>query len=143
MLSQLKTLLIAHRGACAYLPEHTLAAKALAYGMGADYLEQDLVATRDDAIIVSHDICLDRVTDVARRFPARMRADGRYYARDLDLAEIRTLTVTERVGADGRAVFPGRFPAHTGDFRINTLRFGRMVSRGSRIALSVVCMIPV
>ncbi|MEM9253994.1 MAG: glycerophosphodiester phosphodiesterase family protein, partial [Pseudomonadota bacterium] len=34
--------IIAHRGACAYLPEHTLAAKALAHGMGADYLEQDI-----------------------------------------------------------------------------------------------------
>lgn len=121
MTSDRQTLVIAHRGACAYLPEHTLAAKALAYGMGADYLEQDLVATRDDEIIVSHDIHLDRVTDVARRFPERIREDGRYYARDLDLAEIRSLTVTERVNADGSAVFPGRFPAGTGDFRVNTL----------------------
>ncbi len=112
---------IAHRGACAYLPEHTLAAKALAYGMGADFLEQDLVATRDDEIIVSHDIHLDRVSDVARRFPERIREDGRYYARDLDLAEIRSLTVTERLNADGTAVFPGRFPIETGNLRVNTL----------------------
>ena len=114
-------IVIAHRGACAYLPEHTLAAKALAYGMGADYLEQDLVATRDDEVIVSHDIHLDRVTDVARRFPERIREDGRYYARDLDLAEIRSLTVTERLNADGTAVFPGRFPIETGNLRVNTL----------------------
>ena len=39
---------IAHRGASGYLPEHTLAAKAMAHAMGADYLEQDVVATRDD-----------------------------------------------------------------------------------------------
>ncbi len=121
MISHAKTLVIAHRGACGYLPEHTLAAKALAYGMGADYLEQDLVATRDDEIIVSHDIHLDRVTDVARRFPERIREDGRYYARDLDLAEVRSLTVTERLNAAGKAVFPGRFPADTGNFRVNTL----------------------
>ena len=121
MIVQGRTLVIAHRGACAYLPEHTLAAKALAFGMGADYLEQDLVATRDDEIIVSHDIHLDRVTDVARRFPERSRADGRYYARDLDLAEIRSLTVTERVNSDGSAVFSGRFPTGTGNFRVNTL----------------------
>ena len=121
MDSQDNPVIIAHRGACAYLPEHTLAAKALAYGMGADYLEQDLVATRDGEVIVSHDIHLDRVTDVARRFPERIRSDGRYYARDLDLAEIRSLTVTERVNADGTPVFPGRFPVDTGTLKVNTL----------------------
>lgn len=119
--SRTRPVIIAHRGACGYLPEHTLAAKAMAYGMGADYLEQDLVATRDDEVIVSHDIHLDRVTDVARRFPERIRNDGRYYARDLDLAEIRSLTVTERLNADGSAVFPGRYPTETGRFRVNTL----------------------
>lgn len=121
MKSKDSLLVIAHRGASGYLPEHTLAAKAMAYGMGADYLEQDLVATRDDEVIVSHDIHLDRVTDVAARFPGRARDDGRYYARDFDLAEIRTLTVTERVNADGKAVFPGRFPAGSGTLRVNTL----------------------
>ena len=135
MKSKAQPLVIAHRGACAYLPEHTLAAKALAYGMGADYLEQDLVATRDDEIIVSHDIHLDRVTDVERRFPERVREDGRYYARDLDLAEIRSLTVNERVKADGSAVFPGRFPVGGGDFRVNTLaeelRFIQGLNRAS------------
>ena len=121
MKSGKKTLVIAHRGASGYLPEHTLAAKAMAYGMGADYLEQDLVATRDDEVIVSHDIHLDRVTDVATVFPGRARGDGRYYARDFDLAEIRRLTVTERVNADGNAVFPGRFPVGKGILRVNTL----------------------
>lgn len=113
-------LVIAHRGASGYLPEHTLAAKAMAYGMGADYLEQDLVATRDDEVIVSHDIHLDRVTDVATMFPGRARDDGRYYARDFHLAEIRRLTVSERVDADGKAVFPGRFPPRSGTLRVNT-----------------------
>ena len=113
--------IIAHRGASGYLPEHTLAAKAMAYGMGADYLEQDLIATRDDAVIVNHDLHLDRVTDVRARFPGRARADGRYYARDFDLAEIRGLTVTARVGADGQPVFPGRFPAGSGTLRVHTL----------------------
>ena len=49
-------LVIAHRGASGYLPEHTLEAKALAYGMGADYLEQDVIASRDNELIVLHDI---------------------------------------------------------------------------------------
>jgi glycerophosphoryl diester phosphodiesterase len=113
---------IAHRGASGYLPEHTLEAKALAYGLGADYLEQDLVATKDDRLLVLHDIHLDRVTDVAARFPDRARADGRWYARDFTLAEIRGLGVTERLDEQGRdAVYPGRFPARSGSFRVNTL----------------------
>lgn len=61
-------LVIAHRGASGYLPEHTLPAKAMAYAQGADYLEQDLVMTKDDRLVVLHDHYLDRVTDVAERF---------------------------------------------------------------------------
>ena len=47
-------IVIAHRGASGYLPEHTLPAKAMAYAQGADYLEQDLVMTRDDQLVVLH-----------------------------------------------------------------------------------------
>ena len=64
-------IVIAHRGASGYLPEHTLPAKAMAYAQGADYLEQDLVMTKDDHLVVLHDHYLDRVTDVADRFPER------------------------------------------------------------------------
>ena len=102
------TAVIAHRGASGYLPEHTLPAKALAYAMGADFLEQDVVATRDDILVVLHDIHLDRVTDVAAQFPNRARADGRFYVRDFDFAEIRTLKVTERLDDEGQPVYPGR-----------------------------------
>jgi glycerophosphoryl diester phosphodiesterase len=112
---------IAHRGACGYLPEHTLPAKALAYAMGADYLEQDIVATRDDALIVIHDIHLDQVTDVAERYPERAREDGHYYARDFDLAEIATLKAHERTDTNGRQVFPGRFQSNGEPFRVHTL----------------------
>ena len=114
-------LVIAHRGASGYLPEHTLAAKQLAHEMGADYLEQDIVASRDDELVVLHDIHLDRVTDVALQFPGRAREDGRYYVRDFDLAALRRLRAWERMDADGNAVFPGRYPAQRGDFRLNTL----------------------
>ncbi len=71
----MKPLVIAHRGASGYLPEHTLAAKTLAHEMGADYLEQDLVATRDDELLVLHDIYLDRVSNVGTKFPGRHRED--------------------------------------------------------------------
>jgi glycerophosphoryl diester phosphodiesterase len=115
-----KPIIIAHRGASGYLPEHTLEAKALAFGMGADYLEQDIVATADDELVVLHDVHLDRVTDVEGRFPARHRDDGRYYVRDFSLAELRTLNVHERRQADGSAVFAKRFPPTVGSFRIPT-----------------------
>jgi glycerophosphoryl diester phosphodiesterase len=117
----MRPLLIAHRGASGYLPEHTLAAKQMAHEMGADYLEQDLVASRDDELIVLHDIHLDRVTNVADRFPGRKRQDGRFYVRDFDLAELRTLSVWERMRADGSPVFPNRYPPKSGDFGLNTL----------------------
>ena len=116
----MRPVVIAHRGASGHLPEHTLPAKALAYAMGADYLEQDLVATRDDRVVVLHDIHLDRVTNVAAAFPGRARADGRYYVRDFDLAEIEALRVHERTDASGKPVFPGRFPSAGEDFRVHT-----------------------
>jgi glycerophosphoryl diester phosphodiesterase len=115
-------LVIAHRGASGYLPEHTLAGKALAYGLGADYLEQDVVATRDAKLVVLHDLYLDDVTDVARRFPGRSRADGRHYVIDFDLEELRALTVFER-RAPGAATakYATRFPADAGLFGVATL----------------------
>jgi len=113
-------LIIAHRGASGYLPEHTFAAKRLAHEMGADYLEQDVVATRDDELVVLHDIHLDRVTDVADRFPDRAREDGRFYVRDFDIDELRSLQVWERMNVDGTAVYPDRYPVRSGDFRLHT-----------------------
>lgn len=122
MISRSSPVIIAHRGACGYLPEHTLPAKSLAYAMGADYLEQDVVASRDGELIVLHDIHLDRVSDVQQAYPDRARADGRYYVRDFDLAELRTLRVWERMNPDGTAVFPDRFPARSGYFQMHSLR---------------------
>jgi glycerophosphoryl diester phosphodiesterase len=107
-------LVIAHRGASGYLPEHTLEAKALAFGMGADFLEQDVVLSRDGVPVVLHDVQLD---------PEKKREDGHYYALDLSLAELRLLGVRERFKPDsGKAVYPLRFPSvEAGGFRIPTL----------------------
>ena len=105
--SAAKPLVIAHRGASGYLPEHTIAAKAYAHALGADYIEQDLVLSKDDVPIVMHDIYVDTVTDVAKRFPDRKRADGRYYVLDFTVAELKQLRVTERFNAKtGERVFP-------------------------------------
>lgn len=121
--AQSEKIVIAHRGASGYLPEHTLEAKAMAYAMGAHYIEQDLVLTRDDRVIVLHDITLDRTTDVADRFPGRARADGRYYAIDFDLEEIRQLQATEGfrlVDGEREQGFANRFPLERSDFRVPT-----------------------
>ena len=117
-----RPLVIAHRGASGYLPEHTLVANAYAHALGADFLEQDLVLTKDDVPVVLHDIYLDTVTDVAMRCPERKRADGRVYALDLTLVELKQLRVTERFNAKtGAPVFAGRFPAGLAEFRVSTL----------------------
>jgi glycerophosphoryl diester phosphodiesterase len=116
-------IVIAHRGASGYLPEHTLAAKALAHGLGADYLEQDVVATRDAQLVVLHDLYLDDVTDVAVKFPGRQRGDGKHYVIDFDLAELKTLTIFERrAPGAANAKYPARFPVETGLFGIATLQ---------------------
>ncbi|RMI05011.1 MAG: glycerophosphodiester phosphodiesterase [Calditrichaeota bacterium] len=115
-------IIIAHRGASGYLPEHTLAAKAMAHALGAHYLEQDVVLTADDRCIVLHDIYLDGVTDVKKKFPRRAREDGRYYAIDFTLEEVRTLSVHERTDPrTGRPVYPGRFPINASRFFVPTL----------------------
>ena len=112
---------IAHRGASGYLPEHTLAAKAMAHGMGVEFIEQDLVLTKDGVPVVLHDIHLDTVTDVAEKFPGRARKDGRYFAIDFTLAEIKTLSVSERFDRKtGKAVYPSRFPLGGGQFAVPT-----------------------
>ena len=117
-----KKIVIAHRGASAYLPEHTLAAITMAHALGADYLEQDVVLSRDHIPIVLHDIYLDRVTDVCSRFPDRARSDGRYYAMDFLLDEIKQLQVHERADpVTQQPVYPQRFPLAMSTFCVPTL----------------------
>lgn len=115
-------IVIAHRGASGYLPEHTLEAVTYAHATGADYIEQDVVLSKDNQPMVLHDTHLDTVTDVAKRFPEKRRSDGRYYAIDLTLAEIKQLQVTERIDHQtGQAVYPSRFPPRSASFRVPTL----------------------
>jgi glycerophosphoryl diester phosphodiesterase len=90
-------LVTAHRGASGYLPEHTLAAYATAHAMGADYIEPDVVVTKDGALICLHDLWLETTTNAAARFSGRQRPDGHFYAADFTLAEIKSLEVYGRV----------------------------------------------
>ena len=89
---------VAHRGASAYAPEHTLAAYKLAIEMGADYVEQDLAVTRDGILICLHDASLERTTNVEELFPNRVTTqtiEGKtrkaWLANDFTLAEIKSL----------------------------------------------------
>ena len=121
-----KPIVIAHRGASGYLPEHTLVSKAVAHAMGADFLEQDVVLTKDAVPIVLHDIYLESTTNVADIFPNRQQSDGHFYALDFDLYEIRQLSINERLAIDDSSsytpVFEDRFPYIENLFKIPTLR---------------------
>jgi glycerophosphoryl diester phosphodiesterase len=88
--------LIAHRGASAYAPEHTMAAYRRALQQGADYVEQDLQITKDGVLVCLHDLTLERTTNVEEVFPDRVRTLGpsgvkMWYVSDFTLAEIKRL----------------------------------------------------
>ena len=109
-----KPIVIAHRGASGYLPEHTFAGKAMACAMGADFVELDAILTKDDRAIVFHDHYLNAMTDVAERFPGKKRNDGRHYAVDLTLKEVKQLSLHDRLDLKtGNQLYPDRFPAQS------------------------------
>ncbi|WP_165078562.1 MULTISPECIES: glycerophosphodiester phosphodiesterase [unclassified Desulfovibrio] len=118
-----KPAVAAHRGASGYVPEHTLPAKTMAYALGPDFIEQDVIMSKDGVLMIMHDPVLDTTTDVARKFPDRARKDGSFYAVDFTYPELRSLTVTERFNPKtGKPVFAGRFPGDSGiGFQIPTL----------------------
>jgi len=102
-----KPLVFAHRGASALRPEHTLGAYAKAIADGADYIEPDLVITRDGALVARHENEIAETTDVATRpeFAARRTSktiDGMaqtgWFTEDFTLAELKTLRAIERLG---------------------------------------------
>ena len=116
-------LVIAHRGASGYLPEHTLAAVALAHGLGADFIEQDVILTQDNQPVVLHDLTLDATTNVNNLFPGRNRKNGLFYAIDFTLAELKKLSVRERGNRSGtESKYPRRFPGKSALFKIITLQ---------------------
>lgn len=102
-------ILVAHRGASAYRPEHTLEAYRLAVEQGADFIEPDLQLTSDGILICLHDAGLERTTDVEERFPDRARTVQRgedtvqtWFAGDFTLEEIRQLDAGSWLGDDFR-----------------------------------------
>ena len=114
-------LVIGHRGAHGYLPAHTLEGYALAIELGADFIEPDLVATRDGHLIASHEPNLVATTDVASRpdFASRRRTvvidgvpDTGFFASDFSLAEIKQLRRVQDF-ADRPQQFNGQFEVPT------------------------------
>ena len=114
-------LVIGHRGAAGYLPDHTLEGYALAIKLGADYIEPDLVATKDGHLIARHEPNITSTTDVTSRpeFAGRLTTkvvDGvsetGFFASDFTLAEIKTLRAVQPL-AERPQQFNGRFEIPT------------------------------
>ena len=107
-------LIIAHRGASAHLPEHSLQAYRLALELNADYIEPDIVATKDNELIAVHSMDISITTDVAEKFPERetfskyLNSTG-YWSYEFTLEEIKTLRVRQRLPAARSTDFDGEY----------------------------------
>src|SRR3977135_4568737 len=108
-------LVIGHRGAAGHRPEHTLGSYSLAIDYGVDFIEPDLVSTKDGVLIARHENDISGTTDVAQKFPGRRTRktiDGKaiegYFTEDFTLAEIKMLRAKERRASPP----PGRTGRH-------------------------------
>ncbi|HLZ97625.1 MAG TPA: glycerophosphodiester phosphodiesterase family protein [Steroidobacteraceae bacterium] len=140
-------LVIAHRGASGERPEHTLESYRLAIEQGADYIEPDLVMTRDGVLIARHENEIGGTTDVAGRpeFASRRRSqviDGEtmtgWFTEDFTLAEIKSLRARERLPAlrPRNCAFDGRFSVPTFDEILQlAAETNRQRSAGPRIGV--------
>ena len=135
-------IVIAHRGASGYRPEHTLASYLLAIEFGADYVEPDLVATRDAHLIARHEPLLDDTTDVKSRpeFASRRSTktlDGKqvtgFYASDFTLAEIRQLRAVQPNPARSKE-YDGKFTVPTFEEILDLVQ-QESTRRGRRIGI--------
>jgi glycerophosphoryl diester phosphodiesterase len=122
-------LVIGHRGAPGYLPDHTVEGYALAIELGADYIEPDLVATKDGHLIARHEPNISGTTDVETKFPGCRRtaivdgaAEQGCYASDFTLAQIKTL----------RAVQPLAFRSHEFDGKFQIPTFEEVIALAKR-----------
>src|SRR5689334_17276201 len=113
-------LVIGHRGAPGYRPEHTRSSYELAFALGADAVEPDLVATRDGVIVLRHENEISGTTDVATRAEFQSRRTTRvidgveltgWFTEDFTWAELTTLRARERLGPLRQASgsFDGRY----------------------------------
>src|SRR3989441_10121613 len=117
-----RPLVIGHRGAHGYLPAHTLEGYALAIELGADFIEPDLVATKDGHLIARHEPNIINTTDVAKHpeFASRKRtavidgaAEVGFFASDFTLREIKKLRAVQDFGDERPHQFDGKFEIPT------------------------------
>ncbi len=115
---------VGHRGASGYRPEHTRSSYLLAIEQGADFIEPDLVMTKDGVLIVRHEPELSETTDVGKKFPDRKttkKVDGQdvtgWFSTDLTLKEMKTLRAKERVATRD----------HSYDFQESVLTFDEVI----------------
>ena len=133
-------LIIGHRGACGYRPEHTLASYELAVELGADFIEPDLVATKDGVLVARHENEIGGTTDAAQKFPGRKTRkliDGKevegWFTEDFTLAELKTLRAKERLEFRDHS-FDGRFEIPTLD-QVIELAKKKSVEKGRVIGI--------
>jgi len=98
VVAPLNAVVIAHRGASGYAPEHTLEAYSIGYEMGADFLEPDLVMCRDGHLICSHDRTVTKNSNAALLYPDRVDEEGNVRIKDLFLAELQRVEVAGENG---------------------------------------------
>jgi glycerophosphoryl diester phosphodiesterase len=129
-----RPLIIGHRGASGHRPEHTLEGYRLAAEMGADFIEPDLVPTKDGVLIARHENEIGGTTDASEKFPDRRRTktiDGQavsgWFTEDFTLAEIRTLRARERLAF--------RSHAYDGQFAVPT--FDQVIELAQQLALDL------
>jgi glycerophosphoryl diester phosphodiesterase len=122
--SKAEPLVIAHRGASGYRPEHTLASYELGARMGADYVEPDLVSTKDGVLVARHENEISGTTDVADHPEVASRRTTKviddvsltgWFTEDFTLAELKTLRAKERIPEirQRNTIYNGRFPVPT------------------------------
>ncbi len=140
-------LVIAHRGASGHRPEHTLGAYELAFRLGADSVELDVVATKDGQLVCRHDLELSRTTDVANRaefahLKRTLEVEGEvqtgWFVHDFTLAELRELSTRERWPRKraASAAYDGRWSIPTLD-EVIALRDAESARTGTRLGLHV------
>jgi glycerophosphoryl diester phosphodiesterase len=131
-----RPIIIGHRGASGHRPEHTLEGYRLAAEMGADFIEPDLVSTKDGVLIARHENEISGTTDAAEKFPDRKRTktiDGQsitgWFSEDFTLAEIKSLRAKERLAFRSHD-YDGKFQVPTFDEMIDLVqRLGRELGR--------------
>ena len=117
--------IMGHRGTAGHRPEHTKSSYELAADLGADYIEPDLVVTKDGVLIARHENDISETSDVATKFPDRKKTktiDGKpvtgYFTEDFTLKEIKTLRAKERLA----------FRDHSHDLQDEILTFDEVIA---------------